>query len=220
MRFRWDYAGGWGKTETARYWKSFENRCRPYDGPSCRCSSSGARHRTDVLDGARRADRALLSRSACRSRTATYWQVLSSASLRRFRPVELRAVRDRPGRARELQALAHLIDKLPNSRSGRTGRTRRGGHPAALGLGRPSVALRPPPRPVSKATRPDLRPQRRAERAGRRAGMRGGESRVSPPTTGTLCKLIVAEVPGPGRAERMPSGSRRRERRLTALRRT
>ncbi len=33
VRFRWDYAGGWGKYRNGRYWRSFANRCRPYDGP-------------------------------------------------------------------------------------------------------------------------------------------------------------------------------------------
>ena len=34
VRFRWDYAGGWGKYRNGKYWRSFKNRCRPYDGPS------------------------------------------------------------------------------------------------------------------------------------------------------------------------------------------
>jgi hypothetical protein len=33
LRFRWDYAGGWGKYRQGRYWQRFKNRCRPYDGP-------------------------------------------------------------------------------------------------------------------------------------------------------------------------------------------
>jgi hypothetical protein len=33
VRFRWDYAGGWGKYRNGKYWRSFKNRCRPYDGP-------------------------------------------------------------------------------------------------------------------------------------------------------------------------------------------
>lgn len=33
VRFRWDYAGGWGKYHNGKYWQSFKNRCRPYDGP-------------------------------------------------------------------------------------------------------------------------------------------------------------------------------------------
>ena len=32
-RFRWDYAGGWGKYRQGKYWSRFKNRCRPYDGP-------------------------------------------------------------------------------------------------------------------------------------------------------------------------------------------
>src|SRR4051794_37740418 len=31
-RFKKDYAGGWGKYRT-RYWKTFRNSCRRYDGP-------------------------------------------------------------------------------------------------------------------------------------------------------------------------------------------
>ncbi len=33
VRFRWDYAGGWGKYRNGKYWTRFKNRCRPYDGP-------------------------------------------------------------------------------------------------------------------------------------------------------------------------------------------
>jgi hypothetical protein len=33
VRFRFDYAGGWGKYRNGRYWKRFRDRCRPYDGP-------------------------------------------------------------------------------------------------------------------------------------------------------------------------------------------
>jgi hypothetical protein len=33
VRFKVDYAGGWGKYRKAKYWKRFRNRCRPYDGP-------------------------------------------------------------------------------------------------------------------------------------------------------------------------------------------
>jgi hypothetical protein len=33
VRFKWDYAGGWGKYRNGKYWQSFKNRCRPYDGP-------------------------------------------------------------------------------------------------------------------------------------------------------------------------------------------
>jgi hypothetical protein len=33
VRFRWDYAGGWGKYRNGKYWESFKNRCQPYDGP-------------------------------------------------------------------------------------------------------------------------------------------------------------------------------------------
>src|SRR5437870_2025854 len=32
VRFKWDYAGGWGKYHKL-YWKTFEDACHPYDGP-------------------------------------------------------------------------------------------------------------------------------------------------------------------------------------------
>jgi hypothetical protein len=31
--FRFDYSGGWASHRNGRYWRSFANRCRPYDGP-------------------------------------------------------------------------------------------------------------------------------------------------------------------------------------------
>ena len=34
VRFRWDYAGGWGKYRNAKYWKTFRNACKPYNGPA------------------------------------------------------------------------------------------------------------------------------------------------------------------------------------------
>ena len=34
VRFRWDYAGGWGKYRNGKYWKGFKNRCAAYDGPA------------------------------------------------------------------------------------------------------------------------------------------------------------------------------------------
>jgi hypothetical protein len=34
VRFRWDYAGGWGKYRNGKYWRSFRSLCRPYDGPA------------------------------------------------------------------------------------------------------------------------------------------------------------------------------------------
>ena len=34
VRFKRDYAGGWGKYRKADYWKTFHNACRPYDGPA------------------------------------------------------------------------------------------------------------------------------------------------------------------------------------------
>jgi len=33
VRFRWDYAGGWGKYRNGKYWTRFKNRCGSYDGP-------------------------------------------------------------------------------------------------------------------------------------------------------------------------------------------
>jgi len=34
VRFRWDYAGGWGKYRKGSYWKTFKDGCKPYDGPA------------------------------------------------------------------------------------------------------------------------------------------------------------------------------------------
>jgi hypothetical protein len=34
VRFRWDYAGGWGKYRRLEVWKTFRNVCGPYAGPS------------------------------------------------------------------------------------------------------------------------------------------------------------------------------------------
>ncbi len=34
VRFEWDYAGGWGKYRNGKYWQTFRNGCRPYDGPA------------------------------------------------------------------------------------------------------------------------------------------------------------------------------------------
>jgi len=34
VRFRWDYAGGWGKYRNGKYWRSFRNACGAYDGPA------------------------------------------------------------------------------------------------------------------------------------------------------------------------------------------
>jgi hypothetical protein len=33
VRFKWDYAGGWGKHRDGKYWARFKDSCRPYDGP-------------------------------------------------------------------------------------------------------------------------------------------------------------------------------------------
>ena len=35
-RFKYDYAGGWGKYHVASYWAKFKNGCTPYDGPRAR----------------------------------------------------------------------------------------------------------------------------------------------------------------------------------------
>jgi hypothetical protein len=34
VKFRSDYAGGWGKYRNGSYWKTFKNACRPYEGPA------------------------------------------------------------------------------------------------------------------------------------------------------------------------------------------
>jgi hypothetical protein len=34
VRFKWDYAGGWGKYRNGKYWQTFRNGCGPYDGPA------------------------------------------------------------------------------------------------------------------------------------------------------------------------------------------
>lgn len=34
VRFRFDYAGGWGKYRKPGYWKTFRNACGPYAGPA------------------------------------------------------------------------------------------------------------------------------------------------------------------------------------------
>jgi len=33
VQFKFDYAGGWGKYRNGKYWSTFKNRCRAYDGP-------------------------------------------------------------------------------------------------------------------------------------------------------------------------------------------
>ena len=33
VRFKYDYAGGFGKYHNGNYWKTFKNACTPYDGP-------------------------------------------------------------------------------------------------------------------------------------------------------------------------------------------
>ena len=34
VRFKMDYAAGWGKYRNSKYWKTFKNACAPYDGPA------------------------------------------------------------------------------------------------------------------------------------------------------------------------------------------
>jgi len=34
VRFKYDYAGGFGKYHNGNYWKTFRNVCKPYDGPT------------------------------------------------------------------------------------------------------------------------------------------------------------------------------------------
>lgn len=34
VRFKYDYAGGFGKYHNGNYWKTFRNACKPYDGPT------------------------------------------------------------------------------------------------------------------------------------------------------------------------------------------
>jgi hypothetical protein len=34
VRFKYDYAGGWGKYHNGQYWKTFKNVCRRYTGPA------------------------------------------------------------------------------------------------------------------------------------------------------------------------------------------
>ena len=52
VRFKWDYAGGWGKYRNGKYWQTFKNGCRTYDGP--------------VLPG-------LVA--ACKAPNGTYWTI-------------------------------------------------------------------------------------------------------------------------------------------------
>src|SRR3954471_12878508 len=34
VRFKYDYAGGYGKYHNGSYWKTFKNACKKYDGPA------------------------------------------------------------------------------------------------------------------------------------------------------------------------------------------
>jgi hypothetical protein len=43
VRFKWDYAGGWGKYRNGNYWKTFKNACRPYDGPALAMFMTGCK---------------------------------------------------------------------------------------------------------------------------------------------------------------------------------
>ncbi len=45
VRFKMDYASGWGKYRNSKYWRTFKNACAPYDGPALsvsRCRVQGA----------------------------------------------------------------------------------------------------------------------------------------------------------------------------------
>jgi len=54
VRFKYDYAGGFGKYHDGNYWKSFRDTCQPYDGPTL----------------------ALLV-AACKAPDGTYWAIQS-----------------------------------------------------------------------------------------------------------------------------------------------
>jgi len=54
VHFRFDYAGGWGKYRNGSYWRSFRNRCQPYDGPAL----------VDLV-------------AACKAPDGTYWALQS-----------------------------------------------------------------------------------------------------------------------------------------------
>ncbi len=43
VRFRFDYAGGWGKYRQAGYWKRFVDGCKPYSGPELPYFVAGCR---------------------------------------------------------------------------------------------------------------------------------------------------------------------------------
>lgn len=43
VRFRFDYAGGWGKYRKAGYWRTFRDACRRYDGPELPYFVAGCR---------------------------------------------------------------------------------------------------------------------------------------------------------------------------------
>ena len=47
VRFKYDYAGGWGKYHKASYWSTFKNRCAPYDGPALVYFVAGCRRPTE-----------------------------------------------------------------------------------------------------------------------------------------------------------------------------
>ncbi|MDX6503037.1 MAG: hypothetical protein QOE29_162 [Gaiellaceae bacterium] len=49
VRFKYDYAGGWGKYHSAKYWKTFKNVCAPYTGPTLLYATPGAA--CDAPDG-------------------------------------------------------------------------------------------------------------------------------------------------------------------------
>src|SRR3954447_11858542 len=49
VRFKYDYAGGWGKYHSAKYWKTFKNACKAYTGPELIYAVPGAA--CDAPDG-------------------------------------------------------------------------------------------------------------------------------------------------------------------------
>jgi hypothetical protein len=49
VRFHYDYAGGWGKYRSAKYWKTFKNVCKAYTGPALIYAVPGAA--CDAPDG-------------------------------------------------------------------------------------------------------------------------------------------------------------------------
>ena len=53
VRFRWDYAGGWGKYRNGKYWKGFKNRCAAVRRPGAADARRGVQGaERQLLDGA------------------------------------------------------------------------------------------------------------------------------------------------------------------------